>query len=77
VLLASSFLNAAYFIPILYRAYFKEDNSNYVDKNHATNGPDGIKENPFLVIPLTVTALVSIILGIYPDFIVRIAKLSF
>jgi len=77
VLLASSFLNAAYFIPILYRAYFKEDNSEYVDQTRATNSPDGIKENPFLVIPLTVTALVSIILGIYPDFIVRIAKLAF
>ena len=75
VLLASSFLNAAYFIPILYRAFFKEENSEFVDQNSEINDPHDIKENPFLVIPLTFTALVSIILGIYPDFIVRIAKM--
>ena len=75
ILLASSFLNAAYFIPILYRAFFKEENSELVDQNSEINDPHDIKENPFLVIPLTFTALVSIILGIYPDFIVRIAKM--
>jgi len=75
VLLASSFLNAAYFIPVLYRAFFKEENSEFVDQNSEINDPHDIKENPFLVIPLTFTALVSIILGIYPDFIVRIAKM--
>ena len=75
VLLASSFLNAAYFIPILYRAFFKEENSEFVDPNSEINDPHDIKENPFLVIPLTFAALVSIILGIYPDFIVRIAKM--
>tara|TARA_B100000749_G_scaffold31478_1_gene21908 strand:+ start:508 stop:2004 length:1497 start_codon:yes stop_codon:yes gene_type:complete len=75
VLLASSFLNAAYFIPILYRAFFKDENSEFVDQNPEINDPHDIKENPFLVIPLTFTALVSIILGIYPDFIVRIAKM--
>ena len=75
VLLASSFLNAAYFIPVLYRAFFKDENSEFVDQNPEINDPHDIKENPFLVIPLTFTALVSIILGIYPDFIVRIAKM--
>ena len=75
VLLASSFLNAAYFIPILYRAFFKEENLEFADKNPEINNPHDIKENPFLVIPLTLTAIVSIILGIYPDFIVRIAKM--
>ena len=67
--------NAAYFIPILYRAYFKEENLESIDQNHDINDPHDIKENLFLVIPLTLTALVSIILGIYPDFIVRIAKM--
>lgn len=75
VLLASSFLNTAYFIPILYRAFFKEDNSKFVDQNSEIKDSNDIKENPFLIIPLIFTALVSIILGIYPDFIVRIAKM--
>ena len=75
VLLLSSFLNAAYFIPILYRAYFKKQNLESKDQNLTTNNTHEIKENPFLVIPLTFTALVSVILGIYPDFIIRIAKM--
>ena len=53
----------------------KEENLESVDQNHDINDPHDIKENPFLVIPLTLTAIVSIILGIYPDFIVRIAKM--
>ena len=75
VLLASSLLNAAYFIPILYRAYFKEETLESVASNHDISATHYIKENPLLVIPLTLTALISIILGIYPDFIVRIAKM--
>ena len=75
VLLLSSFLNAAYFIPILYRAYFKKQNLDSEDPNLITNDTHEIKENPFLVIPLTITALISVFLGIYPDFVIRIAKM--
>ena len=67
VLLVSSFLNAAYFVPILYKAFFKKENSNSENKN--------LKENPFLVIPLSLTAIVSVLLGLYPDFIVNIAEM--
>jgi multicomponent Na+:H+ antiporter subunit D len=67
VLLVSSFLNAAYFVPILYRAFFKNDDSN--------SEPKKLIENPFLVIPLTLTAIVSVLLGLYPDFIVRLAEM--
>ena len=45
------------------------------DPNLESNDTHEIKENPFMVIPLALTALVSVILGIYPDFIVRIAKM--
>ena len=75
VLLISSFLNAAYFIPILYRAYFKNQNLESEDQNLKNNNTHEIKENPFMVIPLTLTALISVILGFYPDFIIRIAKM--
>ena len=67
VLLVSSFLNATYFVPILYRAFFKNDDSN--------SEPKKLIENPFLVIPLTLTAIVSVLLGLYPDFIVRLAEM--
>ena len=50
VLLASSFLNAAYFVPIVYKAYFGREN------------------------PLSLTAIVSVVLGLYPHFIVQLAE---
>jgi len=44
-----------------------KENSNSENKN--------LKENPFLVIPLSLTAIVSVLLGLYPDFIVHIAEM--
>ena len=66
VLLFSSLLNAGYFLPIVYRAYFKEY------KEHHHHGE--IKENPFMVIPLMITAILSIITGLYPDLIIKLAQ---
>ena len=73
VLLVSSFLNAAYFVPILYRAFFKEENPN--SENLDLSEHKELKENPFLVVPLSLTAIVSVVLGLYPDFIVQLAKM--
>ena len=73
VLLVSSFLNAAYFVPILYKAFFKEENPN--SENLDLSEHKELKENPFLVVPLTLTAIVSVVLGLYPDFIVQIAEM--
>jgi len=73
VLLVSSFLNAAYFVPILYRAFFKEENPN--SENLDLSEHKELKENPFLVVPLMLTAIVSVVLGLYPDFIVQIAEM--
>ena len=73
VLLASSFLNAAYFVPIVYKAFFKTEDSETTQevKSHENAV---IKEIPFMVVPLTLTAIVSMVLGLYPDFIVKIAE---
>ena len=69
----SSFLNAAYFVPILYKAFFSKEisNSEHIDSSI----DEGLKENPFLVVPLTITAIVSVLLGLYPDFIVQLAEM--
>ena len=75
VLLASSFLNAAYFVPIVYKAFFKTENSEAEDHNHDLHKHEEVKENPFLVVPLSLTAIVSVVLGLYPDFIVQLAKM--
>ena len=65
VLLFSSLLNAGYFFPIVYRAYFRE----YKEKP----GGHPIKENPFMATALLITALISIVLGIYPNFLINLA----
>jgi multicomponent Na+:H+ antiporter subunit D len=67
--LASSFLNAAYFVPIIYKAFFREEDSEA--KGHENKS---VKEIPLMVVPLTLTAIVSVVLGLYPDFIVQIAE---
>ncbi len=56
VYLVSSFLNACYFFPIVYRAFFKNDPDE-------TSNDGSIKEAPiFCVIPPVITAIASLLL---------------
>ena len=64
VLLASSLLNAAYLGPIVYKAYFED----------APAGEHKVREVPWMVLPLTLTAAVSLLLGIYPDPVLILAS---
>ncbi len=68
VLLVSSLLNAAYFFPIVYRGFFMP----------ATDGEgSGIKEAPlFCLVPLSVTALVSLALFFFPDTLLQLARMA-
>ncbi|MFZ3063889.1 MAG: monovalent cation/H+ antiporter subunit D family protein [Nitrospirota bacterium] len=70
VLLASTLLNTAYFAPIVFKAFFEKE---HIEKGHHEHHED-IKENPFMVVPLCLTAAATIILGLYPDFIISLAK---
>ena len=64
VLLVSSLLNAAYLGPVVFKAYFEE----------ATDlAPDAVFEVPWMVIPLVLTALASLLLGVYPDPVLALA----
>jgi multicomponent Na+:H+ antiporter subunit D len=65
VLLVSSLLTAAYLGPILYKAYFEES----ADIVHQY-----IREIPWLVIPLVLTAVASFLLGVHPDPILKLAR---
>lgn len=57
VLLASTLLNVAYFFPIIINAFFKKPDREL-----------SYKEAPlFMLVPLLLTALISIIIGIMPD----------
>lgn len=68
VLMASTMLNAAYFAPITYRAFFGKP----------INGVpyQGIKEAPLsMVIPIMIAALISVVIGIYPAFFMNFVSL--
>ena len=75
LLLASSFLNAAYFAPIVYKAFFKRENPEAVNNNHDLHQHNEVKENLLLVVPLILTAIVSVVLGLYPNFLVQLAEM--
>jgi multicomponent Na+:H+ antiporter subunit D len=68
VLFTSSLLNAAYFLPVVYKAFFEEPREEF----------DGgeIKEAPaFVVVPLMLTAIGAIILFIYPQPFLHLAEI--
>lgn len=65
VLLLSTLLNASYFVPIVYAAFFKPE-------RHVSDHPHG--EAPLsMVIALSATALLTIILFFWPDLVISIA----
>ncbi|WP_419902654.1 monovalent cation/H+ antiporter subunit D family protein [Kiloniella sp.] len=70
VLLASSVLNAAYFLPISYIAFFREETLGQV----APTAEGEIREIPLVTVPLVATALLSMVMGIYPDYFLTLAR---
>ncbi|NOX25895.1 MAG: monovalent cation/H+ antiporter subunit D family protein [Deltaproteobacteria bacterium] len=67
VLLASTLLNVAYFAPITYKAFFGKRPAGEVDA--------GIKEAPLtMLIPLMITSLITLLMGIYPDVFLNFVK---
>ena len=71
VLLVSSVLNAGYFLPVVYKAFFEEFKE---DHHHHGEHHEEIREVPFVVVPLVLTAIGSIILGLYPNYFLALAK---
>ena len=71
VLLVSAVLNAAYFLPVIYTAFFEPEkppsDPNLVPLEH-------VREIPLVTVPLMVTALLSLALGFYPDYFLTLAR---
>ncbi len=63
VLLVSSLLNAAYLGPIVYKAYFEKGPPIHED----------VREVPWIVAPLLITAAASLLLGIFPNPVLALA----
>ncbi len=70
VILLSSLLNAAYFMPIVYRAFF-------VSSTTVAPISDKFSEAPILcVAPLVITALISLVLFFYPQPFLTLAEIA-
>lgn len=67
ILIASTLLNAAYFAPITYRAFF--------GKRPVGEPFTGIKEAPLsMLIPILIACTISVLIGIFPDFMLQFVK---
>jgi multicomponent Na+:H+ antiporter subunit D len=73
VLLVSSVLNAAYFLPVTYTAFFEKENSNPVGDGAEAVAPGDIREIPLVTIPLVVTAILSLLMGVFPGYFLTLA----
>ena len=67
VLITSTILNAAYFAPITYKAFFGQ--------RPAGEKFEGIKEAPLsMLIPILIACAISVIIGIFPNFMLQFVK---
>jgi len=76
VLLASTVLNAGYFVPIIYKAFFHKPANPAADAegNYGIHHDD-IKEAPyFVVVPLVVTATLSLLIGLFPSYFMALTQ---
>jgi len=73
-LLVSTVLNAAYFLPITYKAFFEKEEATVISSHDTHDHHEEIKEIPFVVVPLVVTSIISLVIGIYPDYFLRLAQ---
>jgi multicomponent Na+:H+ antiporter subunit D len=67
VLLVSTLLNAAYFAPVVYQGFFGKQSEADAKHNYA-------EAHPAMVVPLTITAIISVLIGLYPAFFMRFVQ---
>jgi multicomponent Na+:H+ antiporter subunit D len=61
-------------LPITYKAFFEKDEGADLAVHGAHEHHEEIREIPMVVIPLVVTATISLLIGIYPDYFLNLAK---
>jgi len=74
ILLASTVLNAAYFLPITYKAFFEKEEPSLPTDHGGHDHHEEIREIPMVVVPLVLTAIISLLIGIYPDYFLSLAQ---
>jgi len=70
VLLSSTILNAAYFAPIVYQGFFGKPSRQDTDHHYG-------EAHPSMVVPLTITAVISVLIGLYPAFFMNFVQKLF
>jgi multicomponent Na+:H+ antiporter subunit D len=66
ILIASTVLNVAYFAPVTFKAFFGKP---------PEGAAVGIKEAPLsMLVPILIAATISVIIGIYPNFMMQFVK---
>ena len=73
VLLVSSVLNAAYFLPVTYTAFFEKEKAGPAGDDPEAVAPDDIREIPLVTIPLVATAILSVVMGVFPGYFLTLA----
>jgi multicomponent Na+:H+ antiporter subunit D len=68
ILLTSSLLNVAYFFPIVYNAFFK--------KEAGADPAARADASWWMLAPILICALMSIILGLHPDAFIRFHQIA-
>ena len=66
VLLISTLLNAAYFAPVVYQGFFGKPSAESLGHDHR-------EAHPAMVVPLCITAVISVVIGIYPNIFMQFA----
>ncbi len=69
VLLASSLLNAGYFVPVVFQAFFGTPPPEDEGKTESLEKTPLVR---FMVVPLVITATCSALFGLYPDLFFKI-----
>jgi multicomponent Na+:H+ antiporter subunit D len=67
ILVLSGLLNVGYFFPIIWRAYFKKGGAELEKYGEAS---------PFMVVPIMVTATLSILFGMFPNLFFNFFELA-
>lgn len=67
ILVISGLLNVGYFFPIIHRAYFLEGGEELEGQGEAS---------PFMVVPIMITAIASLIFGIFPNLFFHFFELA-
>jgi multicomponent Na+:H+ antiporter subunit D len=71
VLLLSSLLNAGYFVPVVHKAFFGKPSA---DDGAAVGSLEGRPLVLLMVVPLFITAVISVLIGIWPDLFLNTIK---